>query len=396
MKNRNALRAGIFMIFTIVLIIAGIFSIAGSSKLLEKWRTRTVDFQLTDNLGGLRVGDDVRIGGIKVGQVKSIEIQTEGTPRIVVIFAIPQKYPLKNDAHMGVEGTVTGASWLNIDNLGVGSDLAENQALVGRPSAMSALLASLGDLAPEVRKTVSDARTQTLPRINSTLDTYKETGLHATALVDHVKSKVDPAMDKYNGLADAGRDALGNIRDMIGSKNGDFKSFLANMSGASASVKEKIPALLDRVHEVATKLSGTLDSTREAMEDIKKTAANARDATASIRDILASNRGKIDGMIASLKTAGDNLKFATAEVRRSPWRLLYKPAPNEMANLNIYDSARQFAEGANSLNDATLALRDALRAKADADQIKKLSEKLDETFTKFQVVETELWKQVKE
>jgi hypothetical protein len=31
-----------------------------------------------------------------------------------------------------------------------------------------------------------------------------------------------------------------------------------------------------------------------------------------------------------------------------------------MANLNLYDSARQFADGAGSLNDAALALRDAL------------------------------------
>ena len=103
-------------------------------------------------------------------------------------------------------------------------------------------------------------------------------------------------------------------------------------------------------------------------------------------------------MIASLKTAGDNLKSATAEIRRSPWRLLYKPAPNEMANLNLYDAARQFAEGANDLNDTAGALRDLIKNNPNADpaEVKRLMEKVDQSFTNFQQVEQKLWSNVKE
>ncbi|HWB18934.1 MAG TPA: hypothetical protein VG711_01435, partial [Phycisphaerales bacterium] len=93
---------------------------------------------------------------------------------------------------------------------------------------------------------------------------------------------------------------------------------------------------------------------------------------------------------------GDNLKAATAEVRRSPWRLLYKPAAGEMANLNLYDAARQFADGANDMNDAASALRDALKD-PDAKQtdIEKLVEKLDTSFANFGSIEKQLWDQVK-
>jgi len=102
-------------------------------------------------------------------------------------------------------------------------------------------------------------------------------------------------------------------------------------------------------------------------------------------------------MIASLKVTGDNLKAASAEVRRSPWRLLYNPAPNEMANLNLYDSARQFAEGASALEDAATALRDTLQQKdADPEHVKKLMEHLDESFVGFQKVEQKLWADVKD
>ena len=102
-------------------------------------------------------------------------------------------------------------------------------------------------------------------------------------------------------------------------------------------------------------------------------------------------------MIASLKTTGDNLKFASAEIRRSPWRLLYKPRANEMANLNLFDAARSFAEGANDMSDAATALRDALKdPNAQPETIQKLVDQLDQSFGKFQTVEDQLWEKVKE
>ena len=130
---------------------------------------------------------------------------------------------------------------------------------------------------------------------------------------------------------------------------------------------------------------------------MKTTVVNARDLSGAARDVITGNRGKIDSMIAALKTTGDNLKNATAEIRRSPWRLLYKPGPNEMANLNLYDAAREFAEGANELSDASLALRDALQSRqTDKESVEKLMLKVNKTFENFQQVEQKLWTKVKE
>jgi hypothetical protein len=77
--------------------------------------------------------------------------------------------------------------------------------------------------------------------------------------------------------------------------------------------------------------------------------------------------------------------------------LLYKPSAGEMANLNLYDAARQFSDGAGDLSDAAVALRDALKSgTAGEEQIQKLVEKLDKSFTNFNAVEQDLWKKVKE
>jgi hypothetical protein len=122
-----------------------------------------------------------------------------------------------------------------------------------------------------------------------------------------------------------------------------------------------------------------------------------RNMTGSANSVITGNKSRLDGMIASLKATGDNLKYASSEIRRSPWRLLYKPPKNEVSNLNIFDSARQFAEGANDLNDAASALRDVMNNKnASPEDVKKMMERVEKSFTNFSEVEKKLWAEVKE
>lgn len=382
-KNRNALLAGSFMLISIALIIGVVIAVRGWS--MENHVTRAVKFTLTDNISGLREGDDVRIGGHRVGVIKSIKLEKteEGTRQILVKFTIPQSADIRRDAHIAIESSVTGLANLNIDNFGAGSALGDKDVLIGSPSPLIAILDAAKQLAPNLNGAVTDLRQQTLPRVNTT--------------IDNIKTQIDPTATKYQALADRGSEALINIRDLFGDTKADFRTTIANLAESTTAIREKIRGILDKVDNVMTKIGPSLDSAQAALEDIKTTAANVRDISASSRSILVTNRTKIDGIIGSLKVTGDNLKFATAEIRRSPWRLLYKPGAGEMSNLNIYDTARQFAEGANDLNDAASALRDSIKDPgATQDDLKKLIEKLDKSFAKFNEVETQLWKEVKE
>jgi phospholipid/cholesterol/gamma-HCH transport system substrate-binding protein len=372
-NERNAFKAGLFIILSIVLICMITVLIKGVGRFTEATLIRSVQFTLTDNIGGLRIGDDVRVGGLKVGIVKSIDLipQSNGGHSILVSFTIPQRIPIHKNAHLVVESTVTGTSDLNIDSLGDGAILAANDPLVGSPGTLTTLLAGAQQIMPLVKDTIADVKTQTIPRINITFD-------------------------KFGGTADTGKEALAQIRDLFGDTKTDFRGTMKNLNSATGTLDKKLPVVLDDIHTVLDKSKGTVESITAALEDVKKTVANTRDITASGKSIIAGNKSKFDGMISSLKATGDNLKAATTEIRHSPWRLLYKPAPGEVANLNLYDSARQFAEGANSLNDAASSLRDTLKdPNADPKKVQALEEQLDKSFENFNTVEDALWKEVK-
>jgi ABC-type transporter Mla subunit MlaD len=406
MKNeRNALKAGIFIVVSLVLIIAVVVGIKGLGRFVEPLQFRTVSFKLADDVGGLRIGDDVRIGGAKVGAVRSIDVRADKeSPIVLVRFSMPKRFAVKQDARVRIQGTLTGTSWLNFESLGTGAAIPEEETLAGGPSATTELLARVTAIAPSVQDIITDVKTKTVPKVNlaldktaGTMDAFKETGHAATDTFKALRTKLDGIVERYNKIVDTGTQAMVNIRDLFGDIKTDFRTTLANVATMTTSMKEKLPPILDKVDAALSKAQGTVDTINETLKDVREVAANARDITASGRSIISGNKGKIDRMIASLKTTSDNLKGASAEVRRSPWRLLYKPQPGEMANMNLFDSARQFAEGASDMNDAATALRDALKdPNADKAQIQKLLEHLDQSFGKFSQVEQELWKSVKE
>jgi ABC-type transporter Mla subunit MlaD len=399
-QERNALKAGIFIVTTIIMAIGVIVGIQGLEKFTQPTVLRTVRFELSDDLGGLRVGDDVRVGGFKVGVVRSIELLADVNdphqqPKIVVSFSMPVKYAVRRDAQIAIQGTVTGTSWLNFDSLGSGEALAAGQPLTGRPGTMTQLVSALREITPQVQGMVMDVRTRTVPLLNDTLSRYGKTADEAGGLLADFRGRMPAMIEKYNVVADRAAEMMVQVRDLIGDTKGDFRGTMANLNASTGDLKSKLPGLLEQVDGVLSRLTKTVDEVNKTMVDVQAAVTSTRELASSARNIVVGNRGKFDGMIASLKTTADNLKAASAEIRRSPWRLLYKPAPGEMANLNLFDAARQFSDGANALNDATLALRDALNnPQAGKDEIQKLMEKVDQSFSHFQEVESKLWKSV--
>jgi phospholipid/cholesterol/gamma-HCH transport system substrate-binding protein len=392
-QERNAFRAGLFIVVSIALIIAVIVGIKGIGRIIEPYQIRTVTFALADDVTGLRVGDDVRVGGLKVGIVRSINIESQsekGEPRIVLTFHIPRRLVLREGTRIGVQSTITGAANLNIDTLGTGKPLSDDAVLIGEPGAYARIISSFSALAPEMQALVHDVRTVTLPKVNTTAD-------NAAAFTGDLKTQLKPMVERYNTATDRAAEMLTNLRDVLGDTKLDIRTTVANLKASTGTIKEKLPGIMEKLDTALAKANSGLDNAQQAIKDLSTTMDHAKNISGDVRSIIARNRTRIDELVASVKEAGDNLKFATAEIRRSPWRLLYKPRPGEVANSTLFDAARDFAEGANDMSDAATALRDALKdPKADPKEIQKLMNQLDDSFGKFTKVEDELWKRVKE
>jgi len=382
-KDRNALKAGTFIVVACVLALAVTIAIKDFGRFAESAQLRTVRFKMADNLGGLRVGDEVRVGGFKVGTIQSIEpIDFGGKQEAVmeVRFSVPTKYVLREGTVVGVQSTLTGSSSLNVLSMGKGNPADPAVAFVGLSDPKTRALNSLGNT-----------------QFAETVTAFKQTADTATQTIAQAKTKIDPAFEKYAAVTDRAGEAITGVRDVVRDGKPQIDKTLSNLSDATGTVKDKLPGTIDQVKTLLTKVETSVDRVQTTLTDLNTTMANLKDASGGARSVIVANRSKLDAAFASVKATGDNLKAASSEIRRSPWRLLYKPAKGEMANLNLYDAARQFAEGANDMNDAATALRDALNSKdVDGKQLQALVDKLDESFSSFQKVEAVLWEKVRE
>src|SRR4051812_30354438 len=116
-KDRSPLRAGLLILGSIALILCVVVGIKGLSWIQDKSKPYMVAFDLKTNIGGLRVGDEVRVGGFKVGEVKKIMLREDTDPKrppyyIVVAITVPERYSIRKDAKIRIDGTLTGTSWL--------------------------------------------------------------------------------------------------------------------------------------------------------------------------------------------------------------------------------------------------------------------------------------------
>jgi phospholipid/cholesterol/gamma-HCH transport system substrate-binding protein len=401
-KQRNALRAGIFMLISLALIIFIIIAISGSAKFTESFTTYPVAFALNDDIGGLRPGDDVRVGGLKVGTVHDIHVDLNREV-IVVDIELPSKYVLNKDTGIFVQHGLTGSAAINIDSFGKGPVLAAGDYLAGQPDQLTGLMHTLASLKPDIRTVVMNIETASvklntdLDKIGATADSFTATGMSAESTVQNLRVRVPEIIDRYESVVDSARNMLDAIRDFFGPPSHDFRQTVANLNHVTGNLRDRVPDILDQIHGLLGNVNVAVDRANSALKEIQAAGTNLHSASASLRSLLTDNRSKLDGIIASLKTTADNLKDATFEIRHSPWRLLYQPKPGEVANLNIYDSVRQFAEGAGSLDDAASALRDALKdPNADPAQVKRLMQHLNDSFAAFQQVQNKLWNDIKE
>lgn len=385
--DKNAFKAGLFIFASLIAVAGAIVGIRGIDTILRPSNTYHAYFQLGDDIGGLQEGDAVHVGGLKSGKVKEIGVlpPKDGKPSMIdVRFTLPRDIRLHVDTVLAVQSPFVGRANLNIPDLGTGDPLAAGGGLPGRPAALGQLLAS----GPQVIKALEsvgrlagDIRAEIKPVV---------------ARYDGMMTKIAAAAVSADKALHTGDEALAQIRDLFGETKTDWRALAKNLNGTTATLQTRLPGTMDKVNTFLDTSTGTLNSARASLENIQAATVNAKEATATARSILARNRSRIDNIVASLRDTSANLEGASAEIRRSPWRLLYKPSASEANNLVVYDSARQFASAASKLNDAAGAVRDATAdPNMNKEDFTKLLEELHASFGHYTEVESKLWEAVK-
>lgn len=343
----NSIRAGAFLL-TAALTGLVIVIVLSKSSVFTSTAEYDVRFGMEDGVAGLEIGSEVRVAGLKVGRVVAIDPRfDEG--RIDVRVRMRSDILVKTDAEVLRSQPLLGNfSWLNFSNLGseTAPRLEPGKWIEARKSG--GLLATI----------VGPANAGSADKMFTNLVEFTDS-LADFARVQYPQRVVPLLSEAQTVVGNLGRD-YETWRTKITAGLGDAASALrkldTTMDDASAGVKDA-RATLAHVREK------NLPQIDAILEDGVKGADRLAGAMERLDTELTARVPDVRALLWDLRQAGAQIKLATMEVRRSPWKLLYQPSGDELARENLYESARAFAIASSDLRVAGETL-DAVLAQA--------------------------------
>ena len=421
-KHSNEVAVGVTVLVALVLAVYMVVVLGDWQNLFADKQRITVKVPYKVGLKGLAQGSPVFLGGAKIGQICQTSIgKNESDPNIYVYFTleIPSEYTLRDDCVLApISNVLGGQSSLAIKDVGDGNILADGEVLI------------LPDQEEEEQEGEEEVRVTFEPTITDAIDNLKDQ-LNADnkhSLMRQIKdliakidkqvsvdadrqsfmAKLHKIMDRLDGIAAAVDSQLdADNAEAIVAK---LHQALAKLDNSLAEVEELIKSNKDDISTTVTALKNTVvqieQETPEILAGIKNTLDRIAPAVektevliGELKDAVAVNRPVIDQLVLNLHEISTNLKLASSEVRRAPWKLLYQPKKGEVQIQGLIDSAGAFATGAERLDSTSLRLQallseDAERTPEDLQRIQNILAELETSFEQFRKAEEKFWKEI--
>lgn len=278
-RGAHLVRAGFLGVALIVLVIA----VGLQPERILNWAS-SIRYQAQFvEAGGLDVGNDVKVSGVKVGTVTDVSLR-QG--KAMVTFTVDGKVGLGADttAHIRT-GTLLGERMLTLESSGDGRMAPLTVIPVSRTASPYSLSEAVGDLTRNTAGTSFET-------LNQSLDTL-------SATVAQVAPQLGPTFD-----------GLTRLSRSINGRNDQMAELLANtgtVTGILAERSEQVNQLILNSND----LLAVLVERRQAIVAIlQSTSALAKELSVLIADneqVLAPMLEKLNSVTAVLEKNRDNL-----------------------------------------------------------------------------------------
>lgn len=435
-KKTNEIAVGITVLVVLGLGFWVVVMLSDLSMVYEPRQVITVRQPYEVGLRGLISGSPVYLGGVKIGQVVKTGIEVEDRAaakedgqKIYVYFSlkIPEKYAIREDCVLVPESNVLGGQTvLNIEDVGSEGQVIQDGETVTvtfkegfaetimrqfdpenptslvsvlkmeldrneKGSLMASLVSAANSFSEVARKideqvTQSEEKETLMTKIHLLLDQLGSAARQLDRQFDRedeeaVLAKLHTALDSLNT-------SLDHFQDMMQTNKPEVNQLVKSLKNVATTLEEDLPQITGDMKSTLTKLDDSIESAREGLTHFKELTTQARES-------VAVNRPRIDQMIKNITEVSVNLKLASREIRRAPWKLLYKPDEAEAQVQALLDTARDFSEGAESLYNVTLTLKTVLEEAGeesiiDKQELEKIIEDLEAQFEKYPEIQRKL------
>ncbi|HXE74640.1 MAG TPA: MlaD family protein [Candidatus Xenobia bacterium] len=310
MDRREEIKVGLFVIVSVIMVVAALALVGGWNVTGSPRNTYTVR---TKFAGGIEPGSPVRYAGMKVGRVEGLTFDQKDPARAVVTISVDPQTPVRTD------------STAKITSLGM---LGENYVEISAGAPEAALL-----------PTGSDIPTRESKQWGELVDSFGATSDDANKLINDLRPKMNQALDNINDLTNEEnrkrvRASLQKIDQILTDAKPRLKTILANFDSSSA----KIDKFMDDIKETRKNLDTLLANwnnlakdddaeVQRTLRELRKTLARAETAMEEVRRLLVANRDQLDNTIENIEVTTENLREITDTVKQRPSSLVFSKNP---------------------------------------------------------------------
>lgn len=272
--------------------------------------------------GGLEPGAVVRFGGLKIGTVKSAEIDPLDSTRIRVILQVNEGTPIRTNSKARI--STLGFLGENYIEISPGTREAEKLKPGGEIPALE--IVQLADVFNNVNNVTLNAS----KLVNDLDDKFLAMASNANQLISNVNAVVRP---ENRAHFDA---VLANLDATLAESRPRVKTTLANLETASAKLGptvESTHTAVENANKLVNNLNAVIQEDRQPLHDVlfrlDTTLGDARVLMGHLDDTITSNRPDIDRMIENFRDSSENLRQFSDTIKQRPFSLIRIKAQKE-------------------------------------------------------------------
>jgi phospholipid/cholesterol/gamma-HCH transport system substrate-binding protein len=275
-------RIGLFVALALVLLATLVTLFGSLPSLFKQYHEYTVTFA---DAPGVNVGTPVRRSGVRIGEVKSVDLDHD-TGEVHVGLLLERPYKLrKNEQPVLVQGLLGSDTCIDVVTL--------RPPATGKPDRSEVEPGSVvtGGKQPNVHTLLSRA-SEVVPATHDTITQVRQSLQH----LEKIGPLLEETIKEYRDLAKATREAIPEIRrtnNEVADLARAVRGAVPGLSQTSDEVRELAKAVRETVPELRqtnTEVCGLVKSVHESVPGLSQTNDEVRELAKAVRDTLPELR----------------------------------------------------------------------------------------------------------
>jgi len=296
MKISNEVKVGVLALVSIALLIIG-FRFLKAKDIFN--RTPKL-YAIFKSVGGLEKSNVVKINGLSVGTVYSMEPADENVTAVKVVLSITENVHIPSNSIAYIEGSLLGSSNIVIERGNAQTLLSDGDKINTKEEA-----GLLGNLSSEAKplmtkiKTVADSVTLLLSNFNHILNAGTQRDVqNAIANLNYSTAALNTLLNGVNKPLAATLDNVSAITGNLKNQNEAIEGILSNANTFTGNLKQ-------------LQFQKTVDSLNATIADLRAAVSNITNPNGTLGALTSDRQlyNKMNDVLLSMEILLDDLRI---------------------------------------------------------------------------------------